>query len=82
MQSSGAFRHLVPMRFTSREIDEHEAILSYPERTVGGFATIETRQVDHWFAYTDLSRRIVEGFGHPAEKITDVNNAIDSGGPH
>jgi glycosyltransferase involved in cell wall biosynthesis len=38
-----------------------------------------SKRVDHWFAYTELSRRIVEGLGYPADKITVVNNAIDSG---
>jgi glycosyltransferase involved in cell wall biosynthesis len=38
-----------------------------------------SKQVDYWFAYTDLSRDLVEQLGFPAEKITVVNNAIDSG---
>ena len=37
-----------------------------------------SKQVDHWFAYTELSRDIVEGFGYSPEKITVVNNSIDS----
>jgi L-malate glycosyltransferase len=38
-----------------------------------------SKQVDHWFAYTDLSRDLVERLGFPTEKITVINNAIDSG---
>jgi L-malate glycosyltransferase len=38
-----------------------------------------SKQVDHWFAYTDVTRGAVEQLGFPAEKITVINNAIDSG---
>lgn len=38
-----------------------------------------SKLVDHWFAYTDLSRGVVEQLGFPTEKITVINNAIDSG---
>lgn len=34
--------------------------------------------VDHWFAYNDLSRDIVRNLGYPEDKITSVNNAIDT----
>jgi glycosyltransferase involved in cell wall biosynthesis len=34
---------------------------------------------DWWFAYTDQTRRIVEGYGFPSERITVFNNAIDTG---
>jgi glycosyltransferase involved in cell wall biosynthesis len=36
------------------------------------------RQVDWWFAYTDLTAEIVRGAGFPAERITCLNNAIDT----
>ncbi|MBN1672232.1 MAG: glycosyltransferase family 4 protein [Kiritimatiellae bacterium] len=35
-------------------------------------------RVDWWFAYTDLSADIVKRLGFPAEKITTVNNAVDT----
>jgi hypothetical protein len=41
------------------------------------FKKFLTKQVDWWFAYTDLSARIVAETGYPAERITVFNNAID-----
>ena len=37
-----------------------------------------TSKVDHWFAYSDLSARAVRDSGFPAEKITVVQNSIDT----
>lgn len=37
-------------------------------------------QVDWWFAYTDLTRDIVQHAGFPTERITVLNNAIDNDG--
>lgn len=34
--------------------------------------------VSHWFAYNDLAKKIVMDFGYPEEKITSVNNSIDT----
>lgn len=39
-----------------------------------------SRQVDWWFAYNDLSARVVASFGFPREKITSVGNAVDTSG--
>jgi glycosyltransferase involved in cell wall biosynthesis len=39
-----------------------------------------SRRADWWFAYTDLSARIVAGFGYPASRITTLNNAVDTSG--
>lgn len=36
------------------------------------------KQVDWWFAYTDLTAEIVRCAGFPAERITSLNNAIDT----
>ncbi len=36
--------------------------------------------VDWWFAYTDLTARIVQDAGFPNERITVLNNAIDNRG--
>ena len=36
------------------------------------------RQVDWWFAYTDLTVEIVRSAGFPLERITCLNNAIDT----
>lgn len=35
-------------------------------------------RVDWWFAYNDLSARIVQSLGFPEERITSVGNAIDT----
>ncbi len=37
-----------------------------------------TNKVDHWFAYNDLTKKIVELTGFPSEKITSVKNSIDT----
>ena len=35
-------------------------------------------RVHWWFAYNDLSARVVRDLGYPAERITSVGNAIDT----
>jgi len=35
-------------------------------------------KVDHWFAYTDLSAQTIRDFGFPAERITVVQNSVDT----
>ena len=35
-------------------------------------------QADWWFAYTEATRKIVEGYGFPSERITVVHNTIDT----
>ncbi len=37
-----------------------------------------SRQVDWWFAYTDISVRKVASYGFPEERITCLNNAVDT----
>ncbi len=37
-----------------------------------------TRRADWYFAYTDLSYQILRNIGYPADRITVVNNAIDT----
>ena len=39
---------------------------------------IYSNKVDWWFAYTNLSAKIVMSFGYPTNKITTVQNAIDT----
>lgn len=39
-----------------------------------------SRRVHWWFAYNELSQEIVRGLGYPAERITNVQNAIDTEG--
>lgn len=34
--------------------------------------------VSHWFAYNDLSKKIIMDLGYPEEKITSINNSIDT----
>ena len=35
-------------------------------------------KVDHWFAYNDVTKKIVCSTGYPEEKITSVQNSIDT----
>jgi glycosyltransferase involved in cell wall biosynthesis len=35
---------------------------------------------DWWFAYTETSRKVVETYGFPPERITVIDNAIDTSG--
>lgn len=37
-----------------------------------------TTMVDWWFAYTDISERVVKKSGFPVRKITVLNNSIDT----
>lgn len=37
-----------------------------------------SRHADWWFAYNDLSKRVVSNLGFPAERITSVGNSIDT----
>lgn len=36
-----------------------------------------SRRVDWWFAYNDLSARVVESYGYPTSRITSILNTID-----
>ncbi|MFM2199532.1 MAG: hypothetical protein RLZZ505_2964 [Verrucomicrobiota bacterium] len=52
-----------------------------PETGVGGaIKRLLSRRVDWWFAYNDLSARVVKDFGFPPERITSVGNAVDTTG--
>ena len=37
-------------------------------------------KIDWWFAYTEMTSDILTGSGYPVERITVLNNAIDSAG--
>ncbi len=37
-----------------------------------------TRRVDWWFAYNDLSARVVRDLGFPEDRITSIGNTIDT----
>lgn len=37
-----------------------------------------SRRADWWFAYTELSAEVVRGFYYPADRITVLNNAVDT----
>lgn len=39
---------------------------------------VASRCAHWWFAYNERSARVVEGFGYPRERVTVVNNAIDT----
>jgi glycosyltransferase involved in cell wall biosynthesis len=42
------------------------------------FKRFISKRVDWWFAYNDLSARVVSDLGFPSNRITSVGNAIDS----
>jgi glycosyltransferase involved in cell wall biosynthesis len=48
----------------------------------GGFAErwkrVWATHADWWFAYTEATRKIVEGYGFPSDRITVVHNTIDT----
>lgn len=48
-----------------------------PASALEHFKRWTTRQVDWWFAYTELSRQLVSQAGFAAQQITVLNNAID-----
>lgn len=37
-----------------------------------------SKKVDHWFAYNDLTKKIVVSTGYPQEKVTAIYNSIDT----
>ena len=43
-----------------------------------GIKRFMSRHVHWWFAYNDLSAGVVRSLGYPVERITSVQNAIDS----
>ena len=45
-----------------------------PERIKRAYST----RADHWFAYTRRSRAVLQQLGFPADRITTVQNAIDT----
>lgn len=56
--------------------------VNFQSRVPGGlrerWKRLLVRQVDWWFAYTDLTAEIVRYAGFPAERITSLNNAVDT----
>jgi glycosyltransferase involved in cell wall biosynthesis len=51
------------------------------ENGIGGFVkNLLAKRVDWWFAYNDLSAKVVAGLGFPCERITSVGNAVDTAG--
>jgi glycosyltransferase involved in cell wall biosynthesis len=51
------------------------------ESGIGGFIKgFLAKRVDWWFAYNDLSARVVAGLGFPIDRITSVGNAVDTAG--
>jgi len=42
------------------------------------FKKFYSTKVDHWFAYNDLVKEIVRSFGYPEDRITSVQNSIDT----
>jgi glycosyltransferase involved in cell wall biosynthesis len=46
----------------------------------GFFKKFLAKRVDWWFAYNNLSAKVVADFGFPTERITSVGNAVDTTG--
>jgi L-malate glycosyltransferase len=55
-----------------------QASSSLPSRAAQAVKRGLSRRADWWFAYTDLSAQLVREIGYPAERITSLNNAIDT----
>lgn len=51
---------------------------SRPDGMRERFKRWTTRQVDWWFAYTDMSAALVDAAGFPETRITVLNNAVDT----
>lgn len=49
-----------------------------PDSLAERFKRWTTRRVDWWFAYTELSAHIVQADGFPPDRITVLNNSIDT----
>ncbi len=49
-----------------------------PDGTSERWKRFWATRVDWWFAYTDETRRHIEGLGFPSERITVFNNAVDT----
>jgi glycosyltransferase involved in cell wall biosynthesis len=47
---------------------------------VGAVKRFLSKQVDWWFAYNDMSTRVVESYGFTGDRITSVGNAVDTTG--
>ena len=51
------------------------------ENGFGGFVkNFLSKRVDWWFAYNDLSAKVVANLGYTRERITSVGNAVDTAG--
>lgn len=68
-----AGRRRVALWGHGRNMQAHDASAA-GERVKAFFS----RRVHWWFAYNDWSRSIVEALGYPADRITSVQNAIDT----
>ena len=79
-----AKRHLVnPFVYFSCILSNKKTALwgnmkSYIFKKAGNQIFSLNNKVDHWFAYNDLTKKIVESIGFPSEKITSVHNSIDT----
>lgn len=51
---------------------------THPEGWRERYKAWTSRQADHWFAYTELSRSLLHRAGVRDERITVVNNAVDT----
>ncbi|WP_428419652.1 glycosyltransferase family 4 protein [Methylibium sp.] len=51
---------------------------AHPDGLKERFKGWTTNRVDWWFAYTDMSVPLIERFGFPPERITVVNNSVDT----
>lgn len=42
------------------------------------FKRVTSKKADWWFAYTEMSASLVQDFGFPSERITVLNNSVDT----
>jgi glycosyltransferase involved in cell wall biosynthesis len=83
-----AVKHLVNYAFLGRRLVTPQKVAFWghgrnfqsrkPNSTQERVKRFISRHVDWWFAYNDLSASVVRELGFPADRITSVQNAIDT----
>jgi glycosyltransferase involved in cell wall biosynthesis len=71
-----ARRRGVPVALWGHGINLQDDIHSF----ANGFKRLYSKRVDWWFAYTAGVAKLVSSMGFPKERVTIVNNAIDTQG--
>jgi L-malate glycosyltransferase len=80
-----ATRHLANYPILARQFGGHQRVAFWGHgqsitspRLSEALKQVMSRRVHWWFAYNERSARIVRKLGYPAERMTVVNNAIDT----